>query len=48
MELLEKHLIGLELLPGSRQGKADMNSDGALTVTDLSLLIRRIEKNGGL
>ena len=44
VELLEKHLIGLELLPGSRQGKADMNSDGALTVTDLSLLIRRIEK----
>ena len=44
VELLEKHLIGLELLPEGRQRAADMNSDGKLTVTDLSLLIRRIEK----
>lgn len=44
VELLERHLIGLELLLESRQGKADMNSDGKLTVTDLSLLIRKIEK----
>ena len=41
VELLEKHLIGLELLPEGRQRAADMNSDGKLTVTDLSLLIRR-------
>ena len=44
VELLEKHLIGLELLPEGRQRAADMNSDGKLAVTDLSLLIRRIEK----
>lgn len=44
VELLERHLIDLELLPESRKDAADMNSDGRLTVTDLSLLIRRIER----
>ena len=44
VELLERHLIGLELLPENRKDAADMNSDGRLTVTDLSLLIRRIER----
>ena len=43
-ELLQKHLIALELLPEKEQDKADMNYDGNLTVTDLSILIRRIEK----
>ena len=44
VELLERHLIGLELLAENRQRDADMNSDGSLTVTDLSLLIRKIER----
>ena len=44
MELLERQLIGLELLAENRQKDADMNSDGSLTVTDLSLLIRKIER----
>src|SRR5699024_8852724 len=44
VELLERHLIGLELLAENRQKDADMNSDGSLTVTDLSLLIRKIER----
>lgn len=45
VELLQRHLIALELLPEEDQDKADMNFDRKLTVTDLSLLIRRIEKN---
>lgn len=45
VELLQSHLIALELLPEEDQDKADMNFDRNLTVTDLSILIRRIEKN---
>lgn len=45
VELLEKHLIGLKLLPDKGRRGADMNADGTLTVTDLSLLIRKIEKS---
>ncbi len=45
VELLEKHLIELELLPENRERTADLNSDGDLTVSDLSILIRRIEKS---
>lgn len=45
VELLERHLIGLELLDENRRSAADMNSDGSLTVTDLSLLIRKIEQS---
>lgn len=45
VEILQKHLIALELLPEKDQDKADMNYDRKLTVTDLSILIRRIEKN---
>ena len=44
VELLERHLIGLKLLPENRRSAADMNRDGDLTVTDLALLIRKIEK----
>lgn len=44
VELLERHLIGLELLDENRRSAADMNFDGSLTVTDLSLLIRKIEQ----
>lgn len=44
VELLEKHLIDLEPLTVNRKDAADLNSDGTLTVTDLSLLIRKIEK----
>ena len=44
VEILQKHLIAMEVLPENGQNKADMNLDGNLTVTDLSALIRRIEK----
>ena len=44
VELLQKHLIALKILDKDGQKRADMNSDGKLTVTDLSMLIRRIEK----
>lgn len=42
--MLKKHLIALESLPEDKWNTADMNSDGTLTVTDLSLLIQKIEK----
>lgn len=42
--MLKKHLIALEPLPEDKWNAADMNSDGTLTVTDLSLLIQKIEK----
>ena len=41
--LLEKHLISLQALPEDKLSAADMNSDGVLTVTDLSLLIQEVE-----
>lgn len=41
--LLEQHLIDLNSLPEDKQTNADMNSDGMLTVTDLSLLVQKIE-----
>ena len=43
VELLERHLIGLETLPEDSRARADMNLDGRLTVIDLALLIRKIE-----
>ena len=43
VELLEKHLIERELLPEDRRDAADLNGDGSLTVTDLALLVRRVE-----
>ena len=46
--VLKKHLTDLEPLSGQEYEKADMNSDGELTITDLSLLIQKIEKNAAL
>ena len=40
---LKKHLIALELLPQPAWKDADLNLDGALTVTDLSLLVQKVE-----
>ncbi len=42
--LLQRHLTALEVLPETDQDAADLDGSGALTVNDLSLLIRRIEK----
>lgn len=41
--LLEQHLIDLNSLPEDKYTNADMNSDGKLTVTDLTLLVQKIE-----
>ena len=41
VNLLEKHLIHLQALPEEKHTNADMNGDGEITVTDLSLLIKR-------
>ena len=43
VSLLESHLIHVRTLPEEKLSNADMNSDGEITVTDLSLLIRKIE-----
>ncbi len=45
VHMLKRHLIDLEPLAADRQSRADMDLDGQLTVTDLSLLIRKIERN---
>ena len=42
--LLQKHLILLSKIEPGRENTADFNSNGQLTVTDLSLLIKQIEK----
>lgn len=42
--LLQRHLTALEVLPETDQDAADLDGSGSLTVTDLSLLIRRIER----
>ena len=42
--LLQRHLTALETLPESGQDAADLDGSGVLTVNDLSLLIRKIEK----
>ncbi len=44
VNLLELHLVNLELLPQDKLENADINSDGKITVTDLSLLIDKVEK----
>ena len=44
VSLLEQHLIDLNKLPDDKLQNADMNSDNKLTVTDLSLLVQKIEK----
>jgi len=41
--LLEEHLIHIKDLPEDKISNADMNSDGKITVTDLSLLVKKIE-----
>jgi len=43
VSLLELHLIDLEKLPSEKLENADMNSDGKITVNDLSLLIQKLE-----
>ena len=45
IHLLQKHLIALSLLPEETWDAADLDTSGDLTVNDLSLLIRRVEKN---
>lgn len=43
VELVEKHLIGLEKLQTDKLESADLNDDKKITVTDLTLLIKKIE-----
>lgn len=43
VELVQKHLIGLENLPADKLKNADLNDDKKITVTDLTLLIKKIE-----
>ena len=43
VNLLQNHLISLIPLPAETLDNADMNDDGKITVTDLSLLIKKIE-----
>lgn len=43
VELVEKHLIELEKLPDNKLENADLNNDQKITVTDLTLLIKKIE-----
>lgn len=43
VELVQKHLIGLENLPIDKLENADLNDDKKITVTDLTLLIKKIE-----
>ena len=43
--MLQQHLIKLKIIPEDLMEKADMNSDGMLTVTDLSFVVKKIENN---
>jgi len=43
VEVLQRHLIKLETLPSNKEWNADMNSDSKITITDLSLLVRKVE-----
>ena len=43
VELVEKHLIGLEKLSDDKLENADLNNDKRITVTDLTILIKKIE-----
>lgn len=45
MNLLQYHLINQQQLSEDALKNADINSDGAITVTDLSLLLKKVEKN---
>ncbi len=44
VSLLELHLIQLKNLPDDKLEFADMNMDGKITITDLTVLIQKIEK----
>ena len=44
VDLLALHLIHQQILPNEKLENADMNSDGKVTITDLSLLIIKLEK----
>lgn len=44
VSLLELHLIDLKQIADDKLENADMNADGKITVTDLSILIQKIEK----
>lgn len=41
--LSERHIIGIEKLPENKLENADLNNDQKITVTDLTLLIKKIE-----
>lgn len=43
--LLEQHLVHLKELEEDKKDVADMNNDGKLTVTDLSMLVKKIENS---
>ena len=45
MYLLQHYLINQQELAGDALKNADMNSDKAITVTDLSILLQKVEKN---
>ena len=44
VSLFQLHLIHLKELPTDKLENADMNSDGEITITDLDLLIKKIER----
>lgn len=44
VHVLELHLVHIEELPEEKLENADMNSDGKITVTDLALLVQKIEE----
>ncbi len=44
VSLLQLHLIHQQTLPKERLENADINSDGKITVTDLTLLVQKLEK----
>jgi len=44
LKLLELHLINKKILPSYLLENADMNSDDKITVTDLTLLVQKLEK----
>ncbi len=43
--LLEKHLVSLEQLSENQQKSADMNTDQTLSVTDVSLLLKKADSH---
>lgn len=43
VSLIEMHLLDLKKLPDDKLENADMNSDGKITVTDLSILVQKLE-----